>query len=179
MHYTNIDPRYPIGHYEPQPFSRDQLKTWLDDIELLPKILEASLQGLEDEHFDTPYRAGGWTIRQVVHHIADAHLNGYAHFKWALTEVRPAVKLADERLWAEMNDVAYVPPGYSVTLLHGLHARWYCVLEELASDDWARTVSHPLYLDDINVWFLLGYYAWHGKHHVAQISNVRIQQGWD
>src|SRR4051812_47971582 len=126
--------QYPIGKYEPQPFSEKQLKDWLIDIKFLPQHLENAVLNLDEAQLDTPYREGGWTVKQLVHHVADSHMNAYIRFKLALTEVNPTIKPYEEALWAEMQDSAAVPINVSLTLLHALHTRWYSVLENMSNE---------------------------------------------
>ena len=176
---TMVDPRYPIGQYEAQPFSIEKKVEWLADLKFLPLLLEQALLNLDEEQLHTPYREGGWTIHQLVHHIADSHMNAYIRFKLALTEDNPVIKPYDEKSWSEMNDVQKLPVNISVTLLHALHARWYEALKYVKDDDWNnRTVFHPENKRTMRLWNLLGTYAWHGKHHVAQINTLRAIKNW-
>ncbi|PZR28693.1 MAG: putative metal-dependent hydrolase [Citrobacter freundii] len=174
-----VDPSYPIGQYEAQPFSIATKVEWLADIKFLPLALEQALLNLDEEQLHTPYREGGWTVHQLVHHIADSHMNAYIRFKLALTEENPTIKPYDEKLWAEMNDVQKLPVNISVTLLHALHARWYEALKYVKDDDWNnRTVFHPEHKRTMRLWYLLGNYSWHGRHHVAQINALRERKRW-
>lgn len=176
---TMVDPSYPIGQYEAQPFSIATKVEWLADIKFLPLALEQSLLNLDEDQLHTPYRDGGWTVHQLVHHIADSHMNAYIRFKLALTEENPTIKPYDEKLWAEMNDVQKLPVNISVTLLHALHARWYEALKYVKDDDWNnRTVFHPEHKRTMRLWYLLGNYSWHGRHHVAQINALRERKRW-
>ena len=172
------DPRYPIGKYEAKTFSEDQLQEWLADIKFLPNSIEAALLNLDEQQIDTPYREGGWTVKQLVHHVADSHMNAYIRFKLGLTENNPAIKPYEEKLWAEMNDTKELPVNISVTLLHVLHARWYAILKNLQPADLERTVYHPEHKKDMTIWYLLGMYAWHSRHHVAHITALREAKGW-
>jgi uncharacterized damage-inducible protein DinB len=179
MQITAIDPRYPIGKYEPQPFSIEQKIEWLADIKFLPLHLEAALLNLDEPQLHTPYREGGWTVHQLVHHVADSHLNAYVRFKLGLTEDNPTIKPYDENKWAELPDVQKLPVNISVTILHALHARWYEILKHVSDNDWNnRTVFHPEHKKTMRLWFLLGMYAWHGKHHVAHITSLKEKKGW-
>ena len=176
---SNFKLRFPIGKYEAQPFSVGQKIEWLADIKFLPLLLESAVFELSDEQLDTPYREGGWTLKQVVHHIADSHMNAYIRFKLALTEDNPVIKPYEEKLWAGMNDVKKLPVDVSLTLLHSLHARWYEAIKLVSDDDWQnRTLYHPASKISMTLWFLLGMYAWHGKHHAAQITSLRERKGW-
>lgn len=171
--------KYPIGKYIPQPFSQQQLKEWLLDIELLPKAIEYAVINLDAAQLEEPYRPGGWNSRQVVHHVADSHMNAYMRFKLGMTENNPAVKPYDEVQWAEMNDVKNIPINVSVTLLYSLHARLVEFLKSITEEQWQqRTVFHPEHNKEMTLWYLLGMYAWHGKHHTAHINSLRERMGW-
>lgn len=179
MATVSIDPRYPIGKYEPKPFSIEQKVEWLADIKFLPELLETALLNLDEAQLKTPYREGGWTVHQLVHHIADSHMNAYIRFKLGLTEDNPEIKAYDEKLWAEMEDVDKLPVNISLTLLHALHIRWHEVLKYMTDDEWNnKTIFHPEHKKTMRLWFLLGMYAWHSKHHVAQITFLRERMGW-
>lgn len=173
-----IDPRYPIGRYEPQPFSNEQKEKWLLDIKLLPEELERSVLNLDAIQLHSPYREGGWTLQQVIHHVADSHMNAYIRFKLGLTEDSPMIKPYEEKKWAQLPDVEVVPVNVSLTLLHALHQRWYQTIKDLADADWNRTVVHPEHGKEMSLWFLLGMYAWHGKHHTTHITSFRKTKGW-
>jgi len=176
---ATADPRYPIGEYEPQPFSIPTKVEWLADLKFLPLALENVILNLDEDQLHTPYREGGWTVHQLVHHVADSHMNAYIRFKLALTEDNPTIKTYEEQLWAEMNDVVKLPVNISLTLLHALHARWYEALKYVSDDDWNnRTIFHPVQKKTVRLWSLLGSYAWHGRHHVAHIAALREQKGW-
>jgi uncharacterized damage-inducible protein DinB len=179
MPTMTIDLRYPIGEYEPKPFSIEQKVEWLADLKFLPAHLEDVILNLDEAQLQTPYREGGWTIHQLVHHVADSHINAYCRFKLALTEDNPTIKPYDEKLWAEMNDVHKLPVNISLTLLHALHARWHEAVKGVSDKDWNnRTIFHPEQKKTVRLWTLLGMYAWHGKHHVAHISSLRERNGW-
>lgn len=179
MSTATLDLRYPIGEYAPKPFSIPQKVEWLADLKFLPLQLEHAILNLDEKQLHTPYREGGWTVHQLVHHIADSHINAYCRFKLALTEDNPVIKPYEEKLWAEMNDVHKLPVNISITLLHALHARWYEALKYVADNDWNnRTIFHPEHKKTIRLWTLLGMYAWHGKHHVAHITSLRERMNW-
>lgn len=170
--------RYPIGKYEPQPFSPAQLEQWLIDIKFLPQHLENAVLNLDEQQLDTPYRTGGWTLRQVVHHVADSHANAYIRFKLGLSEENPTIKPYDEVAWANMKDTAVVPINISLTWLHALHIRWLAVLQAITTSQWDRTVVHPEHKKQMTLWYLLGMYAWHGRHHTAHITSLRERMHW-
>jgi uncharacterized damage-inducible protein DinB len=167
------DPRYPIGKYEPRPFSEEQKKTWLNHIRQLPDELEYAIQNLDAAHLHSPYRDGGWTVHELVHHIADSHMNAYIRFKLGLTEENPVIKAYEEQRWAELADVRLLPVNISITLLHALHSRWYEAIRELSAEEWKRTVTHSATNKEMSLWYLLGLYASHGRHHVGHILAFR------
>jgi uncharacterized damage-inducible protein DinB len=179
MSDTAYDVRYPVGKYEPQPFSDELRQKWIRDIKFLPADLEMAIQTFDEHQLDTPYRDGGWTVKQLVHHIADSHLNAYIRFKLGATEDNPVIKPYEEKDWANLTDVFEVPVNISVTLLHALHRRWFVFLESLTAEQFTgKTVFHPEQQKQITLWHLLGMYAWHGRHHVAHITKLTEQKGW-
>lgn len=174
----NEELKYPIGKYIAQPFSEKLLGEWLTDIRNLPQHLEHSILNLDEAQLNTAYREGGWTLQQVVHHVADSHINAYTRFKLALTEDNPTIRPYDEVAWAEMNDTKNLPINISVTLLYALHARWYEILRHLSEADLNRTIYHPEHKKEMTLWFLLGMYAWHCRHHTAHVTSLRERMGW-
>lgn len=170
--------RYPIGHYEPQPFSEPQKIKWITDIQALPALIELAVQSLDAPALHTPYREGGWTIHQLVHHVADSHMSGYIRTKMALTEDEPVLKSYREDLWATLEDTKALPINISLTLLHSLHLRWAKIFESLSEADWERTMIYPDHEDPLSIWQQMGMYSWHGRHHLAQIANLKIRMGW-
>ena len=179
MATMTLDLRYPIGEYQPQPFSIEKKIEWLADIKFLPLQLEQAVLNLDEAQLQTPYREGGWTIQQLVHHVADSHINAYCRFKLAMSEENPTIKTYEEKIWAEMNDVQKLPINISLTLLHALHARWHEAIKHVSDKDWNnRTIYHPEQKKVIRLWTLLGMYAWHGKHHVAHINTLRERMKW-
>lgn len=170
--------RYPIGKYIPQLFSERQLQEWLIEIKFLPQHLENVILNLDESQINTPYRPDGWTIQQLIHHVADSHMNAYIRFKLGLTEENPTIKPYDERAWANLPDTQRLPVNISLTLLYALHARWLEVIKGIKEDEWNRTVFHPEQKKEITLWHLLGMYAWHGKHHVAHITALRERMKW-
>ena len=174
-----IDQRYPIGKYQPQPYSAQQHQDWLNDIKFLPQMMENAVLNLDEAQQLMPYRDGGWTIKQVVHHVADSHANAMIRFKLGMTEKNPTIKPYDEGAWAELNDVHELPVNISFTFLHALHARWYSCIKNLTGEELqALTVVHPEHNKQMTIWHLLGMYAWHGKHHTAHITSLRERNGW-
>ncbi len=178
MTTISTDLRYPIGRYEPQPFSGTLKEEWLNDIKFLPQLLENAVTNLDETQLHTPYREGGWTAQQVVHHVADSHMNAYCRFKLGLTEDNPTICPYDEKAWSLLSDSAKIPVNISLTLLYALHTRWHSLLSDLPVSDWERTIFHPEHKKTMTLWFLLGMYAWHGKHHVAHISSLRERNKW-
>lgn len=173
-----IENQYPIGKMEKIEFSTDAKDQFLNEIQFLPNALEAAISNLDEAQLHTPYRDGGWTLHQLVHHVADSNLNAYIRFKLGLTEDNPPVKPFDEALWSELADVKTVPVNIAITLLYALHRRWYEAIKNLTDDDWQKTVYHPVQKKDIRLWTLLQLYVWHGKHHVAQINYLRGKMRW-
>jgi hypothetical protein len=171
------DPRYPIGKFSyAGPLSAEQKMTCLDDIEQTPARLRAAVRGLADAQLDTPYRDGGWTVRQVVHHVPDSHMNSYIRFKLALTEDQPTIKPYFEDRWAALPD-SKAPIENSLALLENLHHRWMALLRSLSEADWGRTFRHPE-LGAITLEKTLALYSWHGRHHVAHVTSLRERKGW-
>ena len=164
------DPRYPIG-----PFQWSGVATaaeravWIEEIAQAPAQLRSAIAGLTEPQLDTPYRAGGWTIRQVAHHLADSHINSYVRFRLALTEESPTIKPYDEKRWAELPDALSGPVEPSLALLEALHARWVRLLRSLSPGDWDRVFIHPEHGAPSSLSRTLAVYAWHGRHHIAQI----------
>jgi uncharacterized damage-inducible protein DinB len=172
------DPRYPVGkfHYDGPP-TEQQKREFLDQIAATPAQLRTAVKGLSDQQLDTPYRSGGWTVRQVVHHVPDSHMNSYVRFKLALTEDEPTIKTYAEDRWAELSDTKTTPVEVSLTLLESLHDRWVRLLRSLTPEDWKKTFRHPE-LGPMNLEKTLALYAWHGRHHVAHITELRKQMSW-
>ena len=163
--------RYPAGRFEHAgPVTPADLGAWTEEIEAFPDRLREALAGLDEATLDTPYRLGGWTVRQVVHHLADSHGVVLVRFKLALTEEAPAVKAYDEGAWADLTD-ARLPVAVSVDLVAGLHARWVALLGSLGPDDWARTFVHSE-RGAVRLDLAVGGYAWHGRHHLAHVGLV-------
>ena len=172
------DPRYPIGKFTYDgPLSEAQKQEALHNIAETPASLRTAVKGLSDSQLDTPYRPGGWTVRQVVHHVPDSHLNSYLRFKLALTEDEPTIKPYAEDRWAELADTRATPIAVSLTLLESLHDRWVRLLGSLTGDEWKRTFRHPE-LGTMTLEKNLALYSWHGRHHVAHITELRKRMNW-
>src|SRR5687767_13398434 len=147
------DLRYPIGAYETKPFSIPQKVEWLADLKFLPLQLENAILNLDEAQLHTPYREGGWTVHQLVHHVADSHMNAYIRFKAGLTENNPVIKPYDEKAWAELNDVQKLPINISITLLYALHTRWHEALKYVRDEEWNnKTIFHPEHKKTMRLW---------------------------
>jgi len=171
------DPRYPIGRFEaPEAFTGQQRVALIEAIAAMPAQMMCATNGLSPEQLDTPYREGGWTVRQVVHHVPDSHLNAYVRFKLALTEKEPTIKPYDEALWAVLPD-SRGEIAVSLALLTALHARWVALLRAFGEADFRRAYRHPE-LGVVSLDRALAVYAWHGRHHVAHITSLRERMGW-
>ncbi len=169
--------RYPIGTYQPAAFSNELLAERLADLRFLPGLLEQALENLDEAQLNTPYREGGWTLNQVVHHICDSHMNALCRLKLTLTEEHPTVRPYDEVSWAKTHEYQ-LPVNLSVTMIYVLHAKLLDLFSSLQATDWQRSYYHPESKKDFDLWYLLGMYAWHGKHHVAHITSLRERMGW-
>jgi uncharacterized damage-inducible protein DinB len=170
--------RFPIGQFKRgNTFTDDERRASVDAIAEAPARLRAAVAGLRAEQLDTPYRTGGWTVRQLVHHLPDSHMNSYVRFKLALTEDEPTIKTYEEALWAELADAKTTPIEPSLALLENLHSRWVLLLRSLTPGDLARKFRHPD-LGTVTLDESLALYAWHGCHHVAHITTLRERNGW-
>lgn len=172
------DPRYPIGKFQPPAEYTPELRQeFIRQIYEMPMQLRSAVEGLSDAQLDTPYREGGWSVRQVVHHIADSHMNAYMRFKLAVTEDEPAIKTYKEKSWADLEDSLKTDVEVSLALIRALHQRWVIFLKSMDDRQFSRTYLHPEtgkgVLDR-----LLAVYAWHGRHHIAHITSLRRQKGW-
>ncbi len=171
--------KYPIGRFQsPKTFTPQLLKKWIDQIDLLPTKLSEVVRDWSDEQLDTPYRPGGWTVRQLIHHIADSHLNSYLRFKWALTEDNPTIKPYDEKAWAKETEASTAPVGVSLDLLAALHRRWVLVMKNLSDPDLERCYIHPEMGTAIPLNVNVAHYAWHSEHHLAQIIKLKKSKNW-
>ena len=172
------DLRYPIGKFGySAPASESDLGLWLSQIGAAPALLRDAVRGLSAAQLDTPYRPEGWTLRQVVHHVADSHINSYVRFRLALTENEPVIKPYDETLWAQLSDAHSAPVELSLDLLASLHQRWMLLLNGLGALELARAFRHPE-MGLVTLEKTLALYAWHGRHHVAHITSLKSRLGW-
>jgi uncharacterized damage-inducible protein DinB len=173
-----MDLRYPIGKFKyEKPLTDDERRACIAKIEETPARMRAVVAGLNEEQLDTPYRPDGWTVRQVVHHVPESHLTSYTRFKLAITEDKPTIKPYFEDRWAQLDDARQAPIALSLDLLDAVHGRWIWFLRSLKQEDFQRTFRHP----DLGIVSLdknVALYAWHGPHHVAQITSLRERMGW-
>ena len=175
---SNEPPIFPAGEYQAPGYYDDQTRSDLiAKISAMPARMRAMVKGMTDEQLDTKYR--NWTIRQIVHHVADSHMNCYIRFKWALTEESPLIKAYDESLWSEVVDAVSAPVESSLLILAGLHARWAGLLEKLADEQMEKSYFHPQQMQIVKLSEALPSYVWHADHHLAQIAWLREQHGWD
>ena len=174
-----VDLRYPVGKFAPPaaPSSPGEREAFIAEIDEAPSRLRAAVAGLSEAQLDTPYRDGGWTVRQVVHHLPDSHLNSYVRFRLALTEDNPTIRGYMEERWAELADARSGPVDLSLALLEMLHRRWTLLLRSLGEEQWRRTFLHPD-LGKVTLDRNLALYAWHGRHHVAHVTALRERMGW-
>jgi hypothetical protein len=172
------DPRYPVGKFTyAGPPDEAQRNQFINDIEKAPAALRAAIQGLSPKQMETPYRDGGWTVCQVVHHVPESHMNAYIRFKLGLTEDNPTIKPYLEDRWAGTADVQSTPPEVSLALLDSLHDRWVRLLRSLKPEEWKRQFSHPE-MGPMPLEKNLALYSWHGRHHVAHVTELRKRMGW-
>lgn len=170
--------RYPIGKLVfPEVITEENIKEYINDLRNLPHELAKAVEGLNDEQLDTPYREGGWTVRQVVHHVADSHMNGYLRVKWTLTENNPLIKTYEQDDWVKLQDVIITPISVSINLLFALHERWVNLLSTLKPEELKRKLTHPENAYE-RLEQIIVLYAWHSKHHTAHITSLRKRMGW-
>ena len=173
MSIATVDLRYPIGRFEPPTaITRENRHEWITAIAVFPREFQEAVRGMSDRELENPYRNGGWTVRQVVHHVADSHMNAYTRFRLALTEDAPTIKTYDEKKWAELNDARTEPVDSSLQLISALHSRWTALLRTLEEADLRRTFVHPE-LGPRSLEWTLCMYAWHGRHHLAHVRMAR------
>lgn len=170
--------RYPIGRFLFEGMTAAQQEQWIVEVEQFPHLIREAAVGLNDEQLNTPYRHGGWTVRQTVHHMADASMQCYSRFKWALTESNPTIKPFHEDGWAGLKDSVTAPPEHSLAILDGVHPRWSILLRSMGRADFEKQFYHPEQGIQIKLSAFLSFVAWHGKHHAAHIRNLREERGW-
>ena len=172
--------RYPTGRFKrpSRPLETGERRQMIDTIERGPAAFRDAIRGLSDAQLDTPYRPGGWTVRQVVHHVHDSHMNAFIRFKLALTEDTPTIKPYDEAAWAKLSDARDTPIETSLTLLSALHERWVGLLRAMSSTDFSRKLNHPEWDAPLSLDSMLALYAWHGPHHTAHVTSLRRRMDW-
>jgi len=177
---ATLDPRYPVGRFErPEAaLSARERVAAIDVLTAAPQEFRAAIKGLNDAQLDTPYRDGGWTVRQVIHHVPDSHMNAYVRCKLALTEDTPTIKPYDEAKWAELEDGRSPLVEDSLRLLESLHARWVYLLKRMQPSDFGRLLNHPEWKAPMSLDALLALYAWHSRHHAAHITELKKRKGW-
>jgi len=172
--------KFPIGEFEaPLKMSALDIKHGIRIIQQLPEQLKEAVIGLSETQLDTPYRPGGWTIRQVIHHLPDSHLNSYIRFKWTLTEASPIIKVYQEADWANLSDYEITPIEVSLNLLKSLHQRWVIVLNSLEQEDFGKVFIHPETNEENRLDSTIANYAWHSQHHLAHIVNLKKRMNWN
>jgi uncharacterized damage-inducible protein DinB len=170
--------RYPIGKFAPLPsYTKEDKKKLITEIAALPAQLAEAVEDFSQEQFATPYRDGGWSVQQLIHHIADSHMHSYIRFKWTLTEAKPVIKAYEEKDWAETID-NQLYPALSIALITALHAKWSAMLSLLPDEAWSLSFIHPQTQKEINLERMLALYAWHGKHHLAHITSLKERMKW-
>jgi hypothetical protein len=173
-----IDPRYPIGRFASESASTPETRArHIGEIAALPSRFRQALAGLSPQQLDTPYREGGWTVRQLAHHVPDSHVNAYIRCKLALTEATPTIKPYDEAAWAKLKDSELTPLDVSLSLLEATHARWVTLLRSLQARDFERRFNHPE-AGEHDVDWLIALYDWHGNHHLAHVTSLRERSKW-
>ena len=171
--------QYPIGRYKkPDALTPELMHEWIKVLEVLPLWMDAAIENLDERQLHVPYRDGGWTIQQVVHHVADSHMNASIRLKLGLTEDNPTIKPYDEAAWAELIDTKLVPVNISVTMLHTIHRRMVSILQNMKPRDWERTYFHPEHQRNFPLWEMVALYAWHSRHHTAHITSLRERMKW-
>ena len=174
------DLRFPVGRFQPPAkVTAEERRAWIAELAAAPAKFRAAVEGLNDAQLDTPYRPGGWTVRQVIHHVPDSHLNSYTRFRLALTEDNPTIKPYHEDRWAQLADARTMPIEVSLVLLESLHERWVRLLDSMTPEQFARTFVHPQQNRTISLDGNLALYAWHCRHHTAHITKLRERMGWE
>ncbi len=176
---SNDELRYPIGKVKlPEVITPKHIKAWISILEETPEKLKYLVRNLNEKQLDTPYRDGGWTIRQVLHHLVDSHMNSYIRFKWTLTEEEPVIKAYFEERWADLADTKDAPVDLALQALEALHAKWTYLLQGLNPDQLKRCFIHPESNSKVSLEQNIGIYAWHSEHHIAHIEQLMKRQGW-
>jgi len=175
----SADLRFPIGRFSrPETTTAESRAAAVEAIAAMPAALRAAIAGLSEAQLDTPYRPGGWTVRQLVHHVADSHMNAYVRMKLAATEDMPAIKPYDEQRWAELPEARTLPVEVSLALIESLHTRWVAFMRALTPEQFARAVRHPDWDRPLTIDTMAALYGWHARHHVAHVTALREREGW-
>ena len=175
---NSSDDRYPIGAFKGKDtYQKEELDALIEEIALLPDRIVKEVVGMTNKQLDTPYRDGGWTIRQVIHHLADSHMNAYIRMKWALTESTPLIKAYDEKAWAETSETK-LDPQISLALLKSLHLKWVALIRGLSEKDLNRAFTHPETKKNQSLMKMIAIYSWHSNHHLAHITSLKQRMGW-
>lgn len=173
------DLRFPIGKYTPpESITAEDVAGWIEDIRVLPSAIRSAVQGMSEEQLHTPYRPGGWTVKQLVHHVSESHLNSIIRFKWGLTEDEPLIKAYNQASWADTPDVAETPLELTLDFIDVLHAKWVLLLTSIKGEQWKKGILHPESGTRMPLDWLAGMYAWHGKHHTAHVTRLIEREGW-
>ncbi len=173
------DPRYPIGPFvAPEEISKQDRDNWIQSISRLPAALKEAVHSWNDEQLNTPYREGGWTVKSLLHHIADSHMNSIIRFKLGLTENNPRIKTYDQDGWSELYDSKQIDPSVSLSLLEAIHTRFVCLLKNMTDEEFRRTIFHPEMNKSISLEKMLALYGWHSEHHLAQILELKKEKKW-
>ena len=171
--------RFPFGpHDAPDAYNEALKAKWLGALEMLPSWMDAVIENLDEAHLKTPLRDGGWSIHQIIHHLADSHMVAFERCKLALTEHNPIIKPYDHEQWNLLPDVLHLPVNVATTLLHALHRKWVALLNGMSDSDWDRTFFHPDQNKEVALWQHVAFYAWHSRHHMDQMRVFRLRQGW-
>ncbi|MBP1223480.1 YfiT family bacillithiol transferase [Flavobacterium sp. 1355] len=171
--------KYPIGKFEvPSTYTSEYISTKIEEIRIFPERIKKETLHLSDEQLDTRYRPGGWSLRQLIHHCAESHMNGFIRTKWSLTENIPIIKAYDEVIWAELPDNLKMPIAPTLNLLEGLHYRWTFIMQNLSETDLQKSFIHPENNTEYSIKQVIGTYAWHGNHHLAHITNLKKYKNW-
>lgn len=173
------DPRYPIGKFQkPNHISPQQIEDWIKQVRTLPTRFSIEVVEMSHEQLDTPYRAGGWTVRDLIHHLPDSHINSYVRFHWALTEENPMIKAYDEQSWAQLPYLKDLNIQTSLDLLSLVHERWTALLKSMSDQDWETTYRHPVNGEQ-PLKEILAMYSWHGEHHLAHVTELKTRMSWN
>jgi len=171
--------KYPIGKFERKPeISTEERAEFIANLKSFPQRLTTVVMELNEDQLDTAYRPDGWTVRQLIHHVADSHINSYVRFRWTLTEDTPMIKAYEQAAWADLPDAKSAPIKFSLNLLKATHARWTLLLERMTTDDYAKELGHPEWTNNLSLDDMLQLYSWHSDHHLAHITGLIERENW-